>query len=152
MDTVYNEDIEINSEDVSNFNFQKYYFNKCSQGIFEMAFFCETNYECQQQMACYQYCWEGDPNIPKCNHCDNCLRQQQDNVILTDLENETLLMASIIHELLKRSKESGAKLEKVKKEYVIDVFFGANNKNVKNNDLVVGKNQILKKEIFVFTF
>jgi len=123
-----------------------------------MAFFCETNYECWQQMACYQYCWEGDTNIPKCNHCDNCLRQQQDNVILTDLENETLLMASIIHELLKKSKESGGKLEKVKKEDVIDVFFGANNKNVKNNDLNTiegfgsGKKSNIKKRDIGFYF
>lgn len=50
-----------------------------------MAFFCETDCEC----------WEGDPNIPKYN------------VILTDLENEILLMENMIHELLKWTKVLG---------------------------------------------
>ena len=94
------------------------------QKIFEVQYFCMTNYFCRQQLISGYYAWDGDPPSQVCGRCDNCTRCIEHNV--QDLPDAT----DDVYELLEVTKSLTSQYTNITPTDIINVYTHAKTKDM----------------------
>ncbi|CAB4387207.1 unnamed protein product [Rhizophagus irregularis] len=90
--------------------------DRAARKIFEVFYYCNSQYECRQQLIWKYQVWPNEQKPPVCEICDNCVKRNTDKPKLLDGKEEIIKLLEVIEYL---TQETG---EQIGPDDVIDVF------------------------------
>ncbi|PKY60210.1 hypothetical protein RhiirA4_430954, partial [Rhizophagus irregularis] len=96
---------------------------RAANKIFEVFYYCISQYECRQQLIWQYQAWPDENKPSVCNKCDNCIKRIANKPKLLDGKDEIMKLLEVVEFL---SQE-----EQVSPDDVVDVFRGGKTARVK---------------------
>ncbi|RGB24504.1 P-loop containing nucleoside triphosphate hydrolase protein [Rhizophagus diaphanus] len=110
-------DISTNEQNLTN------KLERAANKIFEVFYYCISQYECCQQLIWQYQAWPDENKPSVCNKCDNCIKRIANKLKLLDGKEEIMKLLEVVEFLLQE--------EQVSPDDVVDVFRGGKTARVK---------------------
>ena len=95
--------------------------------IFEVFYYCNSQYECRQQLI-WQYQAQPDEVIPPvCRKCNNCVNRIANKLKLLDGKEEIIKLLEVVEYLTERN-------EQICPDNIVDVFRGGKTAKIKQKN------------------
>ncbi|CAG8853857.1 6224_t:CDS:1, partial [Gigaspora margarita] len=143
------DELSSSTEMVAPTNQEKHLKEKRKQ-LLEMVHYCESKFECRQQIAYRIFAWPGDPEIPECHNCDNCYRREATSTEWRNVSNEVSWIVRIVDQLIKRVTSQDPKLLRISRDDIADCFMGSKGKNAISKDLSSVEGYGISSECSIF--
>ena len=101
---------------------------RAARKIFEVLYYCNSQYECRQQLIWQYQAWPNERKPPVCEICNNCVNRIADKPKLLDGKEEIIELLGVVEYL---TQEIG---EQIGPEDVVDVFRGGKTAKVKQKN------------------
>jgi len=101
---------------------------RATKKIFEVFYYCNSQYECRQQLIWQYQAWPNEQKPPVCEKCDNCINRDTDRPKLLDGKEEIIKLLEVVEYL---TQETG---EQIGPDDVIDVFRGGKTAKIKQKN------------------
>ncbi|PKY41190.1 hypothetical protein RhiirA4_498570 [Rhizophagus irregularis] len=101
---------------------------RAAKKIFEVIYYCNSGYECRQQLIWQYQAWPNEEKPPVCEICDNCINRITDKPRLIDGKEEIIKLLEVVEYL---TQETG---EQICPDDVIDVFRGGKTAKIKQKN------------------
>ncbi|CAG8771216.1 25915_t:CDS:2, partial [Dentiscutata erythropus] len=111
------------------------YLERMKKKIFAIAYTFEDSYQCHQKMAYEPFRWPKDPEISKCDICDNCKRYIDNKIIWCDISEDLLQILDTVDKLVNFTNDLTTPLVNFGHDDIVDIFTRAKNKNAKEKNL-----------------
>ena len=90
-------------------------FEQATNKIFEVFYYCNSHYECRQQLIWQYQAWPGETKLPICEKCDNCIRRIANKPKLLDGKEEIIKLLEVVEFLTQKEQQ-------ISPDDIVDVF------------------------------
>lgn len=100
---------------------------RAANGIFEVFYYCISQYKCRQQLIWKYQAWPDEEKPPVCEKCDNCIRRITNKPKLLDGKEEIMKLLEVVEFLTQKEQQIGP-------DDVIDVFRGGKTMKIRQKE------------------
>src|SRR5437763_3530852 len=95
--------------------------------IFEVFYYCNSQYECRQQLIWQYQAWLDEVKPPVCRKCNNCVNRIANKPKLLDGKEEIIKLLEVVEYLTERN-------EQICPDDIVDVFRGGKTAKIKQKN------------------
>uniref|UniRef100_U9TP61 DNA 3'-5' helicase n=1 Tax=Rhizophagus irregularis (strain DAOM 181602 / DAOM 197198 / MUCL 43194) TaxID=747089 RepID=U9TP61_RHIID len=100
---------------------------RATKKIFEVFYYCNSQYECRQQLIWRYQAWPNEQKPPTCEICDNCINRIADKPKLLDGKEEIIKLIEVVEYLTQMGEQIGP-------DDVVDIFRGGKTAKIKQKN------------------
>ena len=101
---------------------------RAARKIFEVFYYCNSQYECRQQLIWQYQAWPNEQKPPVCEICNNCVNRNTDKPKLLDGKEEIIKLLEVVEYLTQETSEQ------IGPDDVIDIFRGGKTAKIKQKN------------------